>query len=352
MNIEKSMVIPIFIPHNGCPNDCIFCNQKKISGHLTTPNINDVDSTIQEYLKSNTRNSKIEVGFFGGSFTGVDEKIQKELLGIAKKYLDDGKIQNIRISTRPDYINDNILNYLKEYGVGTIELGVQSLDDEVLKKSNRGHDSKQVYIATDLIKKWKFELGIQTMIGLPGDTEIKALETAEKVVNINPSIVRIYPSLVVKDTELEFLFKNGEYSPLTLEEAIMICKKLLMVYYQNGINVIRVGLQPTENINVGQDIIAGPFHPAFRQLVDSELALDHLEKQIINKKLQDSELLNIKANEKLHSIISGHNKKNIKYLQKKYNIKKIKLTKSFGAYTSFYLDDIIVDNLFRNIWWR
>lgn len=332
MKIEKSMVIPIFIPHNGCPNDCVFCNQKKISGYYKTPTMNDVENTIEQYLKYSTKYSSIEIGFYGGSFTGVDEKLQLQLLEVANKYLFSNKIHNIRLSTRPDYINDHILDYLKEYKVGTIELGVQSLDNEVLRISNRGHTKEHVYDAVKRIKLHEFELGIQTMIGLPGDDESKAIKTAEEVLRLNPSVVRIYPTLVIKDTELENSYLNGSYVPLSLLEAVNICKKLFKIYYKNKINLIRVGLQPTENIYEGRDVVAGPFHPAFRQLVEADLVLDYLKNEIIQKKLENSQIIIIKAQVELHSLIIGQKKCNVDYIKSKFGINKIKLIESGNVF--------------------
>ena len=281
----KHVVIPIFIPHKGCPYDCIFCNQKNISGQKEDVTESSMRSVIESHLNTVANDALIEIAFFGGSFTGIDRDEQIKFLKIASEYIDNGPVSSIRISTRPDYINDDILSYLKFYKVSTIELGVQSLDNDVLEKSSRGHSVEDVLKSSRNIKENGFVLGIQTMIGLPGDDFEKAIETAKKVVKLAPQIVRIYPTLVIKDTYLEKNYKMGLYSPLSTENAVDLCARLLDIYESNSINVIRVGLQPTDSICDGGDVIAGPFHPAFRQLVDSKRALNAIEKIIVENKL-------------------------------------------------------------------
>lgn len=322
MNL-KHMVIPVFIPHKGCPFDCIYCNQKKISGKIDEINTQEMSLMIESYIKSAPSDSYIEIGFYGGSFTGIEKEDQIKFLEIAREYIDNGRIKGIRLSTRPDYINESILEYLKLYKVSTIELGVQSLDNEVLQNSCRGHDADVVYYASEVIKKWGFGLGIQTMVGLPDDRYEKAIHTANEVVGISPDIVRIYPTLVIKDTYLEELYRQGKYIPLTLDEAVETCAALLDIYRNNNINVIRIGLQPTENINEGADVIAGPFHPAFRQLVESKLALCKIEEAILAKGLANKSDIVICTDERKISDVVGQKRNNINYLKEKYGFKSI-----------------------------
>ena len=325
INRLKHVIIPIFIPHKGCPFDCIFCNQKKISGQKDEVTESSMRAVIESHLNTISEDSLVEIAFFGGSFTGIDREEQIKYLKIANEYIQNGPVGSIRLSTRPDYINNDILNYLKKYNVSTIELGVQSLDKEVLEKSNRGHSVEDVLTSSKLIKDKGFTLGIQTMIGLPRDNFEKAVNTAKMVVELEPDIVRIYPTLVVKGTYLEQLHNKGQYTPLSLEDAVDLCAVLMEIYESNHINVIRVGLQPTDSICDGGDVIAGPFHPAIRQLVDSRRALKDIEEMIIKYGLTGQENLIILADKADVSVIVGQKKANIKYLKEKYNFKEIKV---------------------------
>ena len=320
-------IIPIFVPHYGCPHDCVFCNQKRITGLSTDVTEEYVYTTIIEHLKTfPEENITVEVAFYGGSFTGIDRDIQRKLLSVPLKFKEEGRIQGIRLSTRPDYIDHEILNLLKEYKVDTIELGVQSLNDDVLVKSGRGHNSQQVYMASKLIKEYGFNLGLQMMLGLVGDSREKSLYTAKEFVKLDPYCVRIYPTLVIKDTFLEKMYRRNIYKPLSLEEAVDITTDILMLFQYNDIDVIRVGLQPTENITLGRDVIAGPFHPSFRQLVESNImkiilkeCLDEIHKDYI----KDS--LIIEVNGRNISYISGQKSSNIDYLKNTYGFKRIKI---------------------------
>nr|WP_300005387.1 radical SAM protein [Tissierella sp.] len=324
--MSKHYIIPIFVPHLGCPHDCIFCNQRKIASSITDVTAKEVEETIERYLAYFRKDSFIEVAFYGGSFTAIDINIQKNLLTIPLKYKNQGIIDEIRLSTRPDAIDKSILDHLKEFKVDTIELGVQSLDDNVLDKSGRGHSSKDVYRAVELIKDYKFNLGLQMMVGLPGDTMVGSLDTAREFIRLKPDCVRIYPTLVIKDTYLQEMSEEGTYKPLSLKKAIEICTPLLMNFYINNINVIRVGLQPTENIQLGEDVVSGPFHPAFRQLVEANIY------RIIIKEYIDSNYSNIKDKtleifscDKNISNIAGQKSENTFYLKEKYRLKKVKI---------------------------
>jgi histone acetyltransferase (RNA polymerase elongator complex component) len=280
-------------------------------------------SVIESHLNTVDSDTFVEIAFFGGSFTGIEKEEQIKFLKIANEYIDRGSVRSIKISTRPDYINEDILNYLKFYKVTTIELGAQSLDNSVLEKCSRGHSVEDVLKASKSIKENGFVLGIQTMIGLPGDDFEKALNTANKVVELEPKIVRIYPTLVIKDTYLEKAYRMGQYIPLNIEDAVDLCAKLMDIYESNNINVIRVGLQPTDNICDGGDVLAGPFHPAFRQLVDSKRALNVIEGNIMKNKLTNQKSLIILADSENISNIIGQKKSNIRYLKDKYGYKEI-----------------------------
>lgn len=272
--MNKHVIIPIFIPHVGCPHDCVFCNQDSITGELREEyekiTGDFVSKTIREYLETIDRKiTTVEVSFFGGTFTAIDLRKQKELLAAAKKAKDSGIIDGIRLSTRPDYINLPIMENLKFYGVDTIELGVQSLDPTVLKLAKRGYEKEMVALASKLIKSFGMTLGHQLMVGLPGDTEEKDLLSALESIAMKPDLVRIYPALVIRDTEMEKAYLDGTYEPYTLERAIKITWEMIKAYEENNIKVIRVGLQPTEEISLDAEVLAGPFHPSFRELAES-----------------------------------------------------------------------------------
>ena len=307
----KHYNIPIFISHYGCPNACVFCNQVKINGRETDVTIEDLKNIIEEYLKILPKDSYKEVAFFGGTFTGISLGKQKEYLEGVKEYLDKGLVQGIRLSTRPDYINKEVLDQLKKYNVTTIELGVQSLDEEVLKKSARYYPIKVVYEASRMIKSYGIDLGIQLMPGLPGSTFESDIETAKKVVEISPENARVYPTLIIKDTEMERMYKRGEYEVFTLDEAIRRCRKIISLLEINRINIIRVGLQPSEDLREGGVAVEGAFHPAFRELVDGEIYFNFLK----NIELKDKKL-EIELNERLVSKVVGLKRKNLKRFEK------------------------------------
>lgn len=322
--MSEQYIIPIFVPHLGCPNDCTFCNQKSISGQTKQVTAEDVKQTIEEYLKSFKDESlHKEVAFFGGSFTGIDEAKQEELLEAAYEFVKNKQIQSIRISTRPDYIDKEKLKLLKKYGVKTIELGVQSANDYILKQCKRGHTFEDVKKASKLIRWHRFVLGHQMMVGLPESTKLDEINTAKALIKLKPKIVRIYPVLVIKDTPLEEEYKNNEYSPLTVEQAVETCKDIVDLFNKANIEVIRIGLQNTEEITDPQEkssqVVAGPYHPAFRQLVEGRLWYDAIVQEIkkINVKVMQVKII---ANQENVNNIIGHKKENILKLKEYYDV--------------------------------
>ncbi|TJX16191.1 radical SAM protein [Tissierella creatinini] len=324
--MSKHYIIPIFVPHFGCQNDCVFCNQKKITGLSTNVKVEDVESIILTYLNYFAEGGFIEVAFYGGSFTAIDINVQKELLKVPFEYKKKGIINEIRLSTRPDAINKEILNNLRLCGVDTIELGVQSLDEDVLKASDRGHLASIVYQACELIKQFGFNLGLQMMLGLPEDSIEKSLKTCLEFIKLKPYCVRIYPTLVIRDTHLERLYINKSYIPLDLDSAVEQSSLLLMLFYLNYINVIRIGLQPTEDIQLGREVVAGPFHPAFRQLVESNIYRMLFEYIFLERDISTENVdLVIEANKSKISFIAGQQSSNINYWKDKYRFSKIKI---------------------------
>jgi len=325
----KHKTIPIFVPHMGCPNDCSFCNQRKITGNESTMTPEIADGQIQNALKTMPEDADcVEVGFFGGSFTGIDKDLQREFLSVAKKYKDTGKISEIRLSTRPDYINSEILDMLKSYGVTTVELGAQSMDDRVLGLNRRGHTEADTVKASEMIKASGIELGLQMMTGLLGDSADTCRKSCEKIIALKPDCVRIYPTLVLGGTYLDELYKSGEYTPQTLDEAVSLCADLKERFDEANISVIRIGLMASDNINPDADVTAGPYHPSIGELVQSEIYYRRLIKEID----ADAQVV---VNSKDISAFTGNKKNNIKRL------------KNAGFDVSFIQDDIITPGNFK-----
>lgn len=322
--MKKHYIIPIFVPHLGCPNDCIFCNQRSISGQQKMITSEDVKKTIDFYLENiKDKNAKKEVAFFGGSFTGIEEEKQEEFLQTAYEYVKEGKIDSIRISTRPDYIDKKILKRLKKYKVETIELGVQSANDYILKRANRGHTFEDVKKASKLIRRKHFILGHQMMVGLPESTKLDEINTTKSLIKLKPKIVRIYPVLVIKGTKLEEEYRNNEYIPLTVNQAVERCKEIVTLFNKKNIRVIRIGLQNTNTIDEPghneSEVVAGPYHPAFRQLVESSMWYDSVVEEIkqFNTKVK---LVQVRANPVNINNIIGHKKENIEKLNQIYDV--------------------------------
>ena len=278
--MKTHAIIPIFIPHKGCPNDCVFCNQRKITARTADVTPSDARKIIEEWLSTLSEVETVEVAFYGGSFTGIPMEEQTSFLEVAESYKEAGRISKIHLSTRPDYIDEKILDNLKAHSVDVIELGVQSFDDKVLKLSNRGHDSACVYRACELIHNYGFELGIQLMIGLPGDSMDACLYSARETVKLHPSLARLYPTIVIDDTELYEQYKRGEYVPLSREEAILRTKEMYKILDDAGITIMRVGLKSTDIIGDGGAVNGGTYHPAFRQLVEGRIARERIEEQL------------------------------------------------------------------------
>ncbi len=325
---KKMKIIPVFVPHIGCPNDCVFCNQKRITGKGTVlANAKYVSDIVEECISTIQKDTYTELAFFGGSFTAIDIKLQEELLKVAKHYKDLGVIQSIRCSTRPDVINTEILELQKKYGMDIIELGIQCLDDDVLKISNRGHSRIHSVNASKLIKEYGFKLGHQIMPGLPGSTIEKDIKTCHDSIKMKPDMVRIYPTLIIKDTALVDMYKAGSYKPLTIEEAINVSAYMCSQYSINNIKVIRIGLQNTDTINETEDVVAGPFHPAFRQLVEEKIYLTSIILKLSGIDLKKSNLT-ISADKKLISNIAGHKKSNLTILKHAFKINSISFKNS------------------------
>ena len=303
--------ISIFIPFNGCPQQCSFCNQKTITGMQSQPTVDDVKEAVETALKK--KGYTYEIAFFGGSFTAIDREYMLLLLDTAYEYVKSGAIEGIRISTRPDCIDAEILDILKSRGVTSIELGAQSMDDGVLEANRRGHTAQDVVNASKLIKEYGFELGLQMMTGLYLDTDEKAIETAKKLIELEPATVRIYPTVVLKGTYLAELYDEELYKPQNVDDAAALCTKLIPMFENAGIRIIRLGLHSSEDIK--KNMVAGAFHPAFGEIVQSRFMLN----KVLEHPPGDYEIF---VNPKSVSKLKGNQKRNVYFLMEEgYNIK-------------------------------
>ena len=275
-------MIPFFIPHVGCPYVCTFCNQSRITGqsgisHLTPDYIKE---TITEYVGSKRNDKFWEVAFYGGSFTAIHTDLQHQLLAPAYEMLKSGIIDGIRCSTRPDAVSDEAITLLQSYGVKTVELGVQSMNDDILVDAKRGHTAQEVVEAVARLKQRGMTVGVQLLPGLKGETWETILETAVAIVKLKPDFVRIYPVLIIENTELADQYRAGEYEPLSTEQAIKYCAFLKEWFERHTIEVIRTGLQSTEELDSGNSLVAGPYEPAMGELVVNEQYKHRIERCI------------------------------------------------------------------------
>ncbi|MBO5575139.1 MAG: radical SAM protein [Ruminococcus sp.] len=301
----KHSNVAIFVPHVGCPHKCAFCDQHKITGSSLLPHKKEVDNACDTAIRYGTDPNHSEIAFFGGSFTAIPHDYMLELLDAAYEYVNNGLFKGIRISTRPDYIDDQTLELLKSRGVTSIELGAQSLCDDVLEANERGHTKDDVVNASELIKKYGFELGLQMMVGLYKSTKKSELYTMEQIIVLSPKTVRIYPVVVLEDTKLAQLYKQGKYEMIPFDEVVTLCGKMMCSFISNGIKVIKLGLHASELVE--KCIVAGYYHPAFSELVQSRIVLEKLESYCDNN---NCKTLDVTINPKAYSITAGHKKSN------------------------------------------
>lgn len=310
--MKSHSIIPIFLPELACPHQCVFCNQRNITAVESLPSEEDVLEIIESHLKTiKAAGRTCEIAFFGGSFTGLPIDEQEKYLKLAAPFVENGDINGIRISTRPDYIDDEILDVLKKYHVKTIEIGAQSMDEDILRHSGRGHTSEDVRRAAQLIKSAGFTLGIQMMIGLPGDTAEKSLETAQEIVKLGAEGTRIYPLLVLEDTALAEMYKEGKYEPLSLSEAVNQTAPIYQLFEENDVLIYKCGLHPSEFLHNGK-LLAGPWHPAFRQLVQASIFM--IKANILLQK--DEKIIGFEVHPSDINAALGFEKGNLKELQK------------------------------------
>ena len=320
----KHINIPIFIPHLGCPNNCVFCNQRSISGKQSFRR-EIVAEEIETALSTVGDDAETEIAFFGGSFTGIERELMIYLLDTAQRYIDDGRVKSIRLSTRPDYISDEILLLLSEYGVKTVELGLQSMDDGVLKASKRGHNALCGEEACRLVKKYGFDLVGQMMVGLPESTPEKEIYTAKKLCELGVDAVRVYPTVVFFDTELCEMAKNSRYQPIDNDAAVMRTKELLKIFDEYGIECIRVGLCASENLSSAEAVYAGANHSAIGELAMGEVFFDKMCDAIEkNGKITNENILFYVPCGAMSKAI-GQKRKNIERICEKYSPLSVKV---------------------------
>lgn len=317
-------ILPLFLTHLGCPHKCVFCDQKTITGDNSEISIKRICKEIETFcLEPDSASSdkvRREIAFYGSSFTAIPERLQRDILDPALHMLVRKRIDGIRISTRPDYCSSHIIKLLKEYRVETVEVGVQSMDYKVLCQSGRGHGPKECVKALKMLKNEGFVTGVQLMPGLPGEDKKSFLSTINSVIYLKPEFVRLYPAIVIKGTPLESLYQRGLYNPLSLTEAINLCRDGVKLLRKSGIKIIRCGLQPTPSLQKEGAICAGPFHPAFGELVESEIIFDRvnrfIKENIASSNFKESIL--IQSSPGQFSILKGQKGKNLHRLRELY----------------------------------
>ncbi|MRR05891.1 MAG: radical SAM protein [Deltaproteobacteria bacterium] len=309
----KIPIVPFFISHRGCPHRCIFCDQEKIAGsHGTFPSAAEIREKVAAYRRTSGCR-EVEVAFYGGSFTSLPQEDQLRLLQPLQELLAAGEVSSLRISTRPDALDAAAAAFLRASGVATVELGVQSMDDAVLEQSERGHCAADVEKAVACLKGEGITVGLQLMPGLPGDSGEISVSSLMRVLDLQPDFLRIYPTVVVAGTPLSRRYAEGSYCPLTLEGAVRLCKILLHRALLARVPVVRIGLQPTTDLSRGGAILAGPYHPAFRQLVEAELCFDLLDRLILPDE-DGRELVSVSCSPSRIADVVGQKRSNIRRL--------------------------------------
>ena len=318
----RESIIPVFVPHLGCPNDCVFCNQRRISGAQEPAGVENVKNAIESAAALPRNGAKRQLAFYGGSFTAIPSCQQEALLGAAKEYLDRGEIDAIRLSTRPDAIDGAVLARLKIYGVETIELGAQSLCDEILLLSGRGHTAADVVNASEQIKAAGFRLILQMMTGLPGDSVERTVYTAKKIIALHPDGVRIYPTVIVRDTALYDLWQAGEYKEHTVADAVEYCAAIVPLFEAAGIPIIRLGLNPTDELSGGA-AAGGAYHPALGELVKSRLMLYKMRGALNG--IPAGSRVTLGVNKSRVSQAVGQHRENVSRLTAEFGLKELKI---------------------------
>ena len=324
----RAHILPVFVPHLGCPHACVFCNQRRISGTQRPATAEDVKNSIAQAAAFLPEGEKRQLAFYGGSFTAIPAREQEALLAAAKQALDRGEIDAIRLSTRPDAIDDTVLRRLRFYGVETVELGAQSMDDTVLRLSGRGHTAAAVERASRQIKAAGFQLILQMMTGLPGATDETDVETARRLIALGPDGVRIYPTVIVKDTALYESFRAGTYREHTVEDAVRVCAKIVPLFEAAGIPVIRLGLNPTEELSGGA-AAGGAYHPALGELVKSRVLLEKARELL--EGVEPGSRVRLIVGRGRASQMAGQHRENLRRLREEFELAEIKIREKSEA---------------------
>lgn len=332
--IPRQSIIPVFVPHLGCPHLCVFCNQNRISGALSPADADTVKNAIETAAALTPSETKRQLAFYGGSFTAIPALEQEALLGAAEPYLKSGVISSVRLSTRPDAIDAETLDRLARYGVETVELGAQSLDDGVLRASGRGHTAADVEWASAMVKQAGFKLILQMMTGLPGDDDEKTVATAKRIIALRPDGVRIYPTVIVRDTALYDMWRAGKYREHTVEDAVRVCARITPLFDEAGIPIIRMGLNPTEELS-GGDAVGGAYHPALGELVRSRIML-HRAQELL-RGVKSGSAVTIGVNKSDVSKMTGQHRQNIDALKSGFSLSSVRVRPA-----DFKKDEIIL----------
>ncbi|MBQ3701778.1 MAG: radical SAM protein [Oscillospiraceae bacterium] len=318
----RASIIPVFVPHLGCPHACVFCNQRRISGAQKPATAEDVKNSIEQAAAFLPRGGKRQLAFYGGSFTAIPAEEQEALLTAAKEALDRGRIDAIRLSTRPDAIDEAVLARLRRFGVETVELGAQSMDDEVLRLSGRGHTAADVERASELVQAAGFRLILQMMTGLPGSTDEKDVETARKIIALCPDGVRVYPTVIVRDTALCDMWRAGDYREHTVEDAVRVCAEILPLFEAAEIPVIRLGLNPTDELTGGA-AVAGAYHPALGELVKSRILLNRA--RALLRGVEPGSRVTLTVGKGKTSQMAGQHRENVRRLTEEFGLAELKI---------------------------
>ena len=320
---NRPFIVPVFLPHAGCPHQCVFCNQSSITATHSRPASKDARRQIETFLSLRRKKRRyIQIAFFGGNFLGIQTRTIRRLLTVATKFVSAGQANSIRFSTRPDTVNPQRLAAIKAFPITTVELGVQSMDDRVLERSNRGHTAADTVKAVQLLREHAYEVGAQIMVGLPGDNIRRLQDSAREVLRLKPDFIRIYPTVVLAGSPLATLYEKGDYTPLSLEDAVSRVKDIYLLFKKEDIPVIRMGLQASADLEDGTTVLAGPYHPAFGHLVHSEIFLD-MALSAIELANDIQETISIFVNPRSTSKMRGLNNSNIKRLKEKFHFQSI-----------------------------
>ncbi|HZV81106.1 MAG TPA: radical SAM protein [Geobacteraceae bacterium] len=334
--MKKRVIVPFFISHQGCPHQCVFCDQRAITGsNGSPPTAVELLETIGEWRRS-AHADTVEVAFYGGTFSALPADFQERLLSPLQPLLRSGEVCSVRVSTRPDSLDERKVGFLRDFGVDLVELGIQSMDDAVLAHAGRGHLAVHSEKAFALLRRAGIRVGAQLMPGLPGDSATGAVESLQRLLPLRPDLLRIYPAVVLKGTELARLYRAGSYRPLSIDEAVRICKVMLQVAAVAGITVIRVGLHPSDDLTASGELLAGPYHPAFRQLAEGERWYDLLN--LLCTRFSGGEELDISVSPVSVSDLAGQKRINVRRIEAAYPVR----LRGMQTDASLGRDDIVI----------